>query len=133
MFLFRDFLAMLSDLRREAPHVDRWGAALNLPQIFGALFFITTRQAQLILAANIVTLVIASQIHKRRPFSRLAGMCHVIWIPLLPYLVWTLWTAPANTAFWYWLLYVAATMGLCLVLDAREVHRYLTTDDKTYA
>ena len=89
---------MRSDLAVARPDVDVWGAVLNVPLLLGGLLFATHIEGQLILATEIVSLVVAGQIHKRRPLSRLIGTCHVLWVPLIPFLLYR--AAAANLDFW---------------------------------
>ena len=133
MWLLTDALAMIGDLRRNAPLIDIWGMVLNAPQLVGGLYFIDSMTGELVLAGVLASLVIASQIHKRRPFSRLAGACHIVWLPLIPLLGASIAQSNRGRAYMVWASYVAITMSISVILDVYDLYRFFFTDDKTYA
>jgi hypothetical protein len=124
MHLLRDALLMIRDIGKTSRVVNIWGALLNIPQLIGGLLFITTTVGQLVLATLIVTLVVAGQIHRKSPFSRLIGLCHVPWLALLPWLVYRLQTAEHPVHLQIWGYYVAATISISLMFDVLDVYRY---------
>lgn len=124
MFLLLDALRMIRDIRRQGLVIDLWGALLNIPQLVGGLVFIAAIEAQLILAAEIVALAVAGQIHRRQRFSRLIGLCHLPWLVLLPWLGHRLMAHDHAPMLRLWLYYVAVTMLVSLVFDLADVWRY---------
>lgn len=74
--LIRDSFAMITDLRRNAPGIGHWGAALNIPHVVGGLIFIQQLEALLVLVTCVVSVMVAAQIHKRAPYSRLTSIVH---------------------------------------------------------
>ena len=124
MHLIRDALLMIRDIGKTNRVVNIWGALLNIPQLIGGLLFITTPVGQLVLATVILTLVIAGQIHRKTPFSRLIGLCHIPWLALLPWLVYRLQTVEFPVHLQIWGYYVAATISISLMFDAFDVYRY---------
>ena len=126
---FKDAFAMISDLRAEAPGIGRWGAMLNIPMTIGGLVFIQRPEGSLPLVLNTIAVLIAGQIHKRRRFSRLTSLCHVMWIPALPVLITGLLRADESLLLRAWLLYTVATMAISLVLDVRNLVLYWLTSD----
>lgn len=135
MFLLRlltDPFRMIAQIRRIGGAIDAWGAALNIPQAIGGLVFIATIEGRTILATLIVTLIVAGQIHRRLPFSRLTGLCHLPWLALLPWLVVRLPAADGVGPFEIWLGYVCVTIAISLVFDARDLALY-RRGETTYA
>lgn len=128
----RDAFAMIRDIGRASRVVNAWGAALNVPQLIGGLVFVATIEGQLVLASLILTLVVAGQMHKRTPFSRLIGMCHIPWLALLPWLVYRLQTTEHSVALQIWGYYVAVVIAISLAFDAIDVYRY-SKGEKTFA
>ncbi|KPK17655.1 MAG: hypothetical protein AMJ67_12580 [Betaproteobacteria bacterium SG8_41] len=124
MNLLRDALLMIRDIGKASRVVNIWGALLNVPQLIGGLVFITTAEGQLVLATLILTLVVAGQIHKKTPFSRLIGLCHLPWLALLPWLIDRLLTIEHPVQLQVWGYYVAATISISLVFDVLDVYRY---------
>lgn len=124
----RDAFHVIRDIRRQGLAIDLWGAALNGPQAIGGLVYIGTLEGRAILGTLIVTLLVAGQIHKRQPFSRLTGLCHLPWLALLPWLVDRLLSTHALSAFTVWLGYVAIVIAISLVFDGLDVWRYARGD-----
>lgn len=125
MFLFFDAIKLIRDIRSKGTAIRIWGGLLNLPQLIGGIFFIATTEGLVVLVTAIVALVVAGQIHKRTPFSRLTGLCHLPWLVLLPWLIYRLQSYDHSVLMKGWLTYVAATIFISLVLDAFDVFRYL--------
>ena len=84
------------------------------------------------LVTLIITLVVAGQIHKKTPFSRLTGLCHLPWIALLPWLVNRLQTVEHTLYFQLWGYFVAAIIAISLVFDVMDVYRF-TRGQKTFS
>ena len=103
---------------------------MNIPQLLGGLIFIWTVEGAAILVVAVATLVIAGQIHRRMPFSRLTGLCHVPWLALLPWLVYRLLTVDHSLALDLWLIYVAITILISLIFDVLDTVRYLGGNKK---
>lgn len=122
--MLKDIFVMIADIRRANPIVDMWGAALNVPQIIGGLIFIQHVEAQVVFVCVLVTLLIASQIHKRRRFSRSMALCHVPWVLLIPWLTWRLLTNEYSTFFTIWTGYAVATMAISVLFDTRDLVMY---------
>lgn len=129
----QDFMRMRRDLKAVRPDLDVWGFALNMPLLIGGLAFAYTVEGALILTSELLALVVASQLHRRRPLSRLMGLCHLPWLPLIPALVHWFVAHDHGTVFRAWLVYAIAVMALSVTLDAVDLYRYLTSDDKSYA
>ena len=83
------------------------------------------------LVTLIITLVVAGQIHKKTPFSRLTGLCHLPWIALLPWLN-RLQTVEHTLYFQLWGYFVAAIIAISLVFDVMDVYRF-TRGQKTFS
>lgn len=119
-----DAIRLVRDIKSKGFTIDLWGTLLNVPQLIGGLVFIMTVEGQMVFATAVVTLVIAGQIHKREPFSRLIGSCHLPWLLLLPWLVSRLQHFEHSLLMNVWGWYVAATILLSLVFDGFDLVRY---------
>ena len=128
MFLIKDALAMIRAIRAQGSGIGTWGFVLNIPQIVGGLLFLPRVEALVILVFELIALAVAGQIHKRTPFSRLTGICHLPWLLMLPWLVWRLLTLDHGAVYATWLWFVCATVAISLVFDAMDVVRWLRGD-----
>lgn len=134
MYLFTDIFRMIRDITREAGWVGPWGAALNIPQFIGAAVFWQETAALVIAGVNLLCLMVAGQMHRRRPFTRLTSIVHLPWLVLCPYLFWLLATAEGGwTAFHYWIAYTALTMAFSLIMDAHNLRLWLKSGDSRFA
>jgi len=132
MFLFVDAVNMIRDIRSKGTAIGLWGALLNMPQLIGGLIFVLTIEGQVILGTVILTLAVAGQIHKRQPFSRLIGICHLPWLLLLPWLAYKIQITDHGVLMKSWLVYVAATIFISLIFDILDVYRYVR-GEKTFS
>lgn len=123
---------MIRDLRAEIPRVGRWGFMLNMPMWLGGLIFVQRPEASATFVLNTIAVLIAAQIHKRNRFSRLTSICHVAWLPVLPFLISALLRSDEPVAFRGWLLYTVVTMAISLALDVRNLMLYWGSDDRAF-
>ncbi|MEH6477895.1 MAG: hypothetical protein V7727_19550 [Sneathiella sp.] len=132
--LFIDPIRMIQDIRRELSRgMGIWGPALNFPQLLGGIYYFGTIEGRLIFFSWLLMIITAGYIHRHQPFSRLIGVSQVWWFPILPLLLGYAWQQTELSIFSVWLWYVCSTMGISLVLDVFDFHRYITTDDRRYA
>jgi len=131
MFLYTDTKQMIDDINNRSFWFGLWGASLNVPQVIGGVIFLPRLEAALILIACVASVMVAAQMHKRMPFTRLTSWVHLPWIPLLPYLVSSLIEEGIGTLFGVWLTYVTVTIALSLVLDIRNlILQYFTNNNQ---
>ena len=128
-----DFLAMRRDIAARSKLIDLWGFFLNVPTLIGGLFFLYEPAGISVAAAIIVSLLIAIEIHKRRPLSRLTGFCHVVFLPVIALLAVEVWQGLAATAFGLWSVYCLVLMSVCVLLDAFDLFRYFVWDNQSYS
>ena len=106
-------------------HWQVWLGVLVTANMVVPFFFIHMLEAQVVLAAAIVGMVIMSIIFNVKGFVRLLGIGHIGWLPL----VFWLWTkldhAPADSIFGYWLMAVVVLNSLSLIIDTIDVLRYV--------
>ncbi|WP_416898342.1 MAG: hypothetical protein ACMVY4_00960 [Minwuia sp.] len=133
MFLFADIFRMIRDITRQAGWVGPWGAALNIPQFVGAAIFFDQPAGWIVAATNLLALMVAGQIHRRNPFSRLTSIVHLPWLALCPYLSAALASAESWQAFHWWIAYTAATMTASLAMDAYNLRLYLRDRGSSFA
>lgn len=132
MTLIKDMIAMIRDLQAAVPAVGRWGFALNVPMWVGGLIFFGSTAGRVVFVLNMLAVMIAAQIHKRRRFSRLTSICHLVWLPALPYIWFGLVDVDGLAGFRVWLLYTAVTMAISLVLDVRNLILYWGSNDRAF-
>ncbi|MEM7329195.1 MAG: hypothetical protein AAF437_10675 [Pseudomonadota bacterium] len=103
-----------------------WAFFYPLPQIIGGLIFVQTMPGMVILIGRILSGIVASQVHKRSPFSKLMGpVGHAHWLLIVPYLVYQLATQTLSPELYAFILYVIVTTLISAVIDIKEVRTYL--------
>ncbi len=102
-----------------------WISLLLTANMLIPLVVINTVEGQLVLAAMMLGAVTQMAIFASKGFVRLLGVGHVFWVPLLAWL----WTRNGGLAFdgpfQFWISSVIVSNGVSLVIDARDVWRYL--------
>jgi len=109
-----------------------WGAWLIA--VNGAcLLFITHIEAQVALAAVGVAVLAQALIYQRKCFIRLLGVTHIIWVPMLAWMVLRLDTlTDGESAFHVWLVTLIATNAVSLAIDAWDATRFLRGERQAY-
>ena len=126
MTIFKDIWVWFNAMGTLPWTIRLWACFYPLPQIIGGLIFIQTLPGIIILTGRIVSGVVASQIHKRSPFSKLMGpLGHAHWILILPYLVYELATQDLSPALFGFVSYVIGTTLISGVIDVFELRNYL--------
>ena len=102
-----------------------WGAWLIAVNAAG-LLFITHIEAQVALGAVGMAVLAQALIYQRKRFIRLLGVTHVLWAPMLVWIVLRLDTMPEEeTAFHVWLVTLIVTNAISLAIDAWDAMRFL--------
>lgn len=127
-----DFLAMRRDIVAHSKLMSIWGFLLNVPVLIGGLVFVARPVGAAVAAAILISLVIASQMHKRWPLSRLLGLCHVVFLPAIPLQLVELGKISSIGAFEIWLVYSSVMMSVCLLIDVFDLFRYFVLRNRTY-
>ena len=89
------------------------------------LFFLGRLEAQLVLGAFFTSMVLFSVLTARFGFTRLLGLGHLAWIPLLIFLSTRLDVVPGDEFFGIWMRALIALNGISLVIDTVDVIRYI--------
>lgn len=124
--MFKDLIAWFNAMGTLPRTIKLWACLYPLPQILGGLFFIQTLPGFVILMGRIVSGIVASQVHKRSPFSKLMGpVGHAHWLLIVPYLVYELATQALTAPLFWFVCYVVGTTLISAVIDVRELMTYL--------
>ena len=112
-------------LVRFGPVQRMWGAWLIAVNA-ACLLFITHIEAQVALAAVGAAVLAQSVIYQHKRFIRLLGVTHVLWVPMLAWMVLRLGTLPeGESAFHVWLIMLIMTNSISLAIDAWDAARFV--------
>ena len=122
---FREFNAGVS---RMAIGWRIWMGCLVTVNFIIPWFILYRTEAQLTIAAGILGMFIALILVKLQGFTRLVGLMHFFWIPLVIYFWILLPEIPANDFLGIWIRSVICLNSISLVIDTVDVFRYIAGD-----
>ncbi len=105
--------------------VQLYMVALVGLNMIAPLFFIQMLEAQIVLGAFMASFALMIILTGMVGFTRLLGLAHIFWIPML-FFVWpSLEVYPAQEAVGIWLRLLIILNVIALVLDAVDISRYI--------
>ncbi len=110
--------------------VKIWLLVLVAANAVAPLFFLQRVEAQAVLAAMMIGATLMSLLTARFGFTRILGLGHILWIPLLGWLAFRLGQIPADDTFGMWVRGVIVVNALSLVIDGVDVFRYAAGERK---
>lgn len=119
-------------LVRFRPAQRVWGAWLVAVNS-ASLLFIQHVEAQVTLGAVGVAVIAQALIYQRKRFIRLLGTTHVLWVPMLTWIVLRLDALPTEeVAYRAWLIALVATNAVSLAVDAWDATRFVLGERRPY-
>ena len=105
-----------------------WLLVLVAHNMIVPLFYIGRTEAQVIFTALMMSMGLMTFITARVGFTRLLGIGHILWVPML-YWLWTrLPQVPATDFYGMWIRSLITVNAISLVFDTVDVARYLAGD-----
>ena len=105
--------------------VKLWVGLLVIFNMIIPLFFLERLEAQVVLAAIMASMLLMTLITSTTGFTRLLGLGHIFWIPLLYFLCISLDQIPPDDGFGVWVRALMVINATSLVVDIVDVFRYL--------
>ncbi|MFQ5994462.1 MAG: hypothetical protein ACE5K1_05160 [Acidiferrobacterales bacterium] len=105
-----------------------WLLLLVLVNLFVPLFFLDHLEAQVTVAALVASMVLMTLLTALSGFTRLLGLGHIFWIPLLFFLYTRLDQIPSDDYFGIWVRTLMVLNIISLIIDAVDVSRYVAGD-----
>ena len=102
-----------------------WLGGLMAVNMVAPLVFLDHAEARVVLATALCNVVVMAVLTAKAGFTRILGLGHVLWIPLLGYVWLRLGHHPAGDPVALWLQLVLVFNAVSLCLDAIDVLRYL--------
>ncbi len=124
----KSFIRFNRGMMRMPIYWQPWLLLLVTVNVVIPLFFMGRFEAQMVLGAMVVNIILMTLLTGLTGFSRLVGLGHYPWFPLL-YLLWTqLDRIPADDFFGIWIRVLMVLNALSLVLDTVDAARYVAGD-----
>jgi hypothetical protein len=92
------------------------------------LFFLNRLEAQVVVGALVASMILMTVLTAISGFTRLLGLGHIFWIPLLYFLWMRLEQNPADDFFGLWLRVLMTLNAASLIIDVIDVGRYIAGD-----
>ncbi len=105
-----------------------WVAVLVTANLVIPLFYLNRLEAQVVLATILASLILMTVLTALTGFTRLLGLGHVLWIPLIYFLWLRLEQIPADDFFGIWIRVLMIVNATSLVIDSVDVARYIAGD-----
>ena len=105
-----------------------WLMLLVTANVVAPLFFLRHLEAQVVLGTFLVSAMLMTWLTGRFGFTRILGLGHVLWVPLLAFLLARVGHIPGNDAYGIWIRSLIVLNSISLVIDAVDVFRYMAGD-----
>ena len=102
-----------------------WLMFLIAINMFLPLFFLDRVEAWAVLTALLASMILMTILTAYAGFTRLLGLGHIFWFPLLYFLWSRLDQIPADEFFGIWVRVLMAINAVSLVIDSIDVIRYI--------
>ena len=126
----RAFIKFNKGIMKMPVHWQLWLVLLVTVNLVVPLFYVDRVEAQVVIGVLVASLILFTILTARVGFTRLLGLGHVLWVPLLGFLWTRLGEIPADSHFAVWVWALIFLNGTSLVIDAIDVIRYLAGDRK---
>ncbi len=105
-----------------------WLMLLVTTNLTASLFFLYRLEAQVVLGTMLASMMLMTLLTARFGFTRILGLGHILWVPMLAFLFTRLGDVPASDAFGIWIRILFVLNGISLVIDAVDVMRFIGGD-----
>ncbi len=124
----RAFIKFNKGLLKQPFHVQLWLVLLVAVNLMIPLFYLGRIEARVVALTFLIAAVLMTVLTALSGFSRLLGLGHFVWFPLL-YFLWTrLEQIPADDFFGIWVRVLMIVNAISLVIDVVDVIRYIAGD-----
>ena len=102
-----------------------WVMLLVAAIMFALMFFLHHHDAQVVLGFFLASMALMTLLTSRFGFTRIVGLGHILWAPMLAFLATRLGDISIGSALGIWIGALIVLNGISLVIDAIDVVRYL--------
>lgn len=109
-------------------HWQLWLALLVTFNLVLPLIFLSHLEAQVVVATLMASMILMTGLTALSGFTRLLGLGHILWVPLLYFLWMRLEQNPAEDFFGLWIRVLMIVNATSLLIDTIDVGRYIAGD-----
>lgn len=119
------FIKFNKSLMNQTLPVKLWVGLMVIFNMVIPLFYLDRLEAQVVLASFFASMFLMTIITGITGYSRLVGLGHIVWVPLI-FFLWThLDQIPSHDVFGIWVRALMAINIASLILDGVDALRYL--------
>ena len=122
------FIKFMKGALRLKLWIQLWLVVLVLMNLIGPLLFLAQFEAQVVLVIFLISATLMMLLTGWVGFTRLLGLGHILWLPLLLFLWARLDQISAGDPYGLWLRSLMVINGIALLFDITDVIHYLTGD-----
>ncbi len=124
----RAFIKLNKGMMKMPIHWQLWLALLVIVNFVIPLFFLNRLEAQVVAGTLLASVILMTGLTALSGYTRLLGLGHILWIPLLYFLWMRLEQNPADDFFGLWLRVLIILNAASLIIDVIDVGRYIAGD-----
>ena len=102
--------------------------ALLTANVAAPIIFLDRLEARVALGAILVSVILMTLLTARFGFTRILGLGHILWVPMLIFLFARLGDIPASDAYGVWIRVLMVLNTASLVIDAVDFGRFIAGD-----
>ncbi len=121
----RAFLKFNRGVLKMPLHWQLWLILLVAANGVAPLLFLQHVEARVVLVTFLASVTLMTLLTARFGFTRIVGLGHILWLPMLAFLFTRLGDIPASDAFGIWIRALFVLNGISMVIDAVDVIRYI--------
>lgn len=126
--MFKSLLKFVKGLLKMGPFVVLWLGVLIAFNFAIPLYFWPQIEAIITIAVFLTGALLMIVLTHYFGFTRILGLGHILWIPLVGYLGFQLLGAPLSVTFYQWMAGTVVIDSISLIIDISDVIRYLRGD-----
>ncbi len=109
-------------------HWQLWMMLLVAGNAVAPLFFLQHLEARVVLVMFLANMALMTFLTARFGFTRILGLAHIVWVPMLAFLFTRLGDIPASDAVGIWVRALFVLDGISLVIDTADAIRFISGD-----
>ncbi len=105
-----------------------WLMLMITANVVTPLFFLHHVEALVVLGTILASMALMTLLTARFGFTRIVGLGHILWVPMLAFLFTRLGDIPTSDALGIWIRTLFVLNGISLAIDAADAIRYISGD-----
>ena len=122
----RAFIKFNKGMMKMPIAVRLWLVFLVAGNLLVPLFFLDRLEAQVVVLTFLASAMLMTLLTASSGFTRLLGLGHILWIPLLFFLWTRLENIPSDDPFGLWIRALIVANAISLIIDTIDVTRYIS-------